>query len=311
MNKRIVITGGTGFLGSHVVDKLKTEGYSNVFAFGRNRYDLRSMNDIDNMLAELKPEVIIHLAAVVGGIGANMNYPGTFFYDNLIIGAQLMEKSRLAEVKKFVSIGTVCSYPKYTEVPFKEEDIWNGYPEETNASYGLAKKMLIVQSKAYKEQYGFNSINLIPTNLYGPGDNFDPNSSHVIPALIRKFIKAKKEDQKYVTVWGTGKASREFLYVEDCSEAIILAMEKHNDVEPINIGSGNETSIRELVNMIKSIAGYRGKIVWDKTKPDGQPRRSIDTSKAKKELGFVPKTDFRTGLKNTIKWYKSNKTNLD
>ena len=310
MEKRIVVTGGKGFLGKYVVKRLKEKGNENIFITTKDKYDLRDINDIKKMYSRLKPDIIIHLAAVVGGIGANKKNPGVFFYDNLIMSIQLMEQARLNSIDKFVAIGTVCAYPKYTKVPFKEEDLWNGYPEETNAPYGLAKKMLLVQSKVYREQYDFNSIYLIPTNLYGPGDNFNPDSSHVIPALIKKFHDAKINGASEVSVWGTGKATREFLYVEDCAEAIIMALEKYNRGEPINIGSGREISIRELVQKIREIINFEGKVIWDKTKSDGQPRRCIDTSKAKKEFGFVARTDLEYGLEKTVRWYLNNKKKL-
>jgi len=257
------------------------------------------------------PQIVIHLAAVVGGIGANREMPGKFFYDNLMMGAQLMEIARQRNVEKFVAIGTVCAYPKYTPVPFKEEDLWNGYPEETNAPYGLAKKMLLVQSQAYRQQYGFNSIFLLPVNLYGPRDNFDLNSSHVIPALIRKCVEAVERKQDTLVVWGTGKASREFLYVEDCADAIVLAAEKYNKSEPVNIGSGKEITIAELTRIIAEETGFHGKIVWDTTKPDGQPRRRLDTHKAEIEFGFKATTDFREGLRRTITWYLENRFRLE
>jgi GDP-L-fucose synthase len=265
------------------------------------------MEDVKKMYAESKPDVVIHLAAVVGGIGANSENPGKFFYDNLMMGAQVMEIGRQAGIEKFVALGTICCYPKFTPVPFKEDDLWNGYPEETNAPYGLAKKMLLVQSQAYRQQYGFNSIFLMPVNLYGPGDNFDPKSSHVIPSLIKKCFDAIKNNQKELVVWGTGKATREFLYVEDCAEAIILATEKYNKPEPINIGAGFEISIKDLIELIAELTGFNGKIIWDDSKPDGQPRRMLDTSKAYKEFNFIAKTSFKEGLKKTVDWYKYEK----
>jgi GDP-L-fucose synthase len=306
-NKRILITGGAGFLGSHLVEKLTTEkGVDKmVIRIPRSRVtDLRVWRNCLDVVKDI--DVVIHLAAKVGGIGYNMNNPATLFYDNAIMGIQLMEAARQEGVEKFVAIGTVCAYPKFTPVPFKEEHLWDGYPEETNAPYGLAKKMLLVQAQAYRKQYGFNAIYLLPVNLYGPRDNFDLESSHVIPALIRKFVDAAKNKQDEVVVWGTGKASREFLYVEDAAEAIILATENYNKPEPVNIGSGKEITICNLVNVIAELTEYKGKIVWDNSKPDGQPRRRLDTSKAKKEFGFEAKTDFRDGLKRTIEWYKQN-----
>jgi GDP-L-fucose synthase len=306
-NKKIIVTGGAGFLGKFVVKKLSERGCRSIFVPRFKDYDLRDIDQIKRMYEEVKSEIVIHLAAVVGGIGANLENPGKFFYDNLIIGVQLMEQARLYEIEKFVALGTVCAYPKFTEVPFKEENLWNGYPEETNAPYGLAKKMLLVQSQAYRQQYGFNSIFLLPVNLYGPGDNFDPKSSHVIPALIKKFYEAKINNIPEVIVWGTGKATREFLYVEDCAEAIVFATEKYNKPDPVNIGSGFEISIKELVEKIKIIIGYKGEVIWDRSKPDGQPRRCLDITKAKKEFGFKAKVDFSQGLSSTIEWYLKSK----
>jgi GDP-L-fucose synthase len=251
-----------------------------------------------------KPDIVIHLAGRVGGIGFNQEYPAALFYDNIMMGVQLLHEGYLRKIEKFVNLGTICAYPKFTPVPFKEEDLWNGYPEETNAPYGLAKKMMLVQSQAYRRQYDFNSIYLLPVNLYGPGDNFDPRSSHVIPALIKKCFDAKKQGDKEIVVWGTGKATREFFYVEDAAEAIVLAMEKYNKSEPVNIGAGFEISIRDLVDLIVELTGFQDKVTWDETKPDGQPRRMLDTSRATQEFGFKAKTDFRTGLKRTIEWYE-------
>jgi len=305
-NKKIIVTGGTGFLGKYVVKKLKERNCKEIFVPIIDEYDLRDINAIKRMYHNAKADIVIHLAAVVGGIGANRENPATFFYDNIIMGIQLMEQARLNNIEKFVAIGTICAYPKYTPVPFREEDLWNGYPEETNAPYGLAKKMLLVQSQAYRKQYNFNSIFLLPVNLYGPRDNFDPKSSHVIPALIKKFYDAKINDHKEVEVWGTGKATREFFYVEDCVEAIVLATEEYDKPDPVNIGAGFEISIKELANLIREIIGFKGKIVWDTSKPDGQPRRCLDTSRAEKEFGFKAKTKFDEGLKKTIEWYKEN-----
>jgi len=303
-NKRITVTGGKGFLGTHLIRKLKEERKcQNVFIADLPEYDLRVLEDIKRMYEEQRPDIVIHLAAVVGGIGANRENPGRFFYDNAIMGIQLMHEAYLRNVEKFVALGTICCYPKYTPVPFKEKNLWDGYPEETNAPYGLAKKMLLVQSQAYRQQYGFNSIFLMPVNLYGPGDNFDPKSSHVIPALIKKCIDAKESNDDHITVWGTGKASREFIYVEDVAEGIILATEKYEKPNPVNIGAGFEIKIKDLVELIAKLTGFKGKIVWDTTKPDGQPRRMLDTSKAEREFGFKAKTDFEKGLKNTIEWY--------
>ena len=305
-NKKIIVTGGAGFLGKYVVKKLKERNCKEIFVPIIDEYNLRDLNVVKRMYHDANADIVIHLAAVVGGIGANRENPATFFYDNLIMGIQLMEQARLNNIKKFVAIGTICAYPKFTPVPFKEEDLWNGYPEETNAPYGLAKKMSLVQSQAYRQQYGFNSIFLLPVNLYGPGDNFDPKSSHVIPALIKKFYEAKVKGYDEVVVWGTGIATREFLYVEDCAEAIVLATEKYDKPDPVNIGAGFEISIKDLANKIKEIIGFEGKIVWDTSKPDGQPRRCLDTSRAEKEFNFKAKTKFDEGLKKTIEWYKEN-----
>lgn len=304
--KRIAVTGGSGFLGSYVVEKLKLKGCSQIFVPRSSEYDLTKQNGILSMLGAFRPDMIIHLAAVVGGIGANRENPGKFFYDNIMMGTQLMEESRLTGVEKFVAVGTICAYPKFTPVPFKEEDLWNGYPEETNAPYGLAKKMMLVQSQAYREQYGFNSVYLLPVNLYGPGDNFDPGSSHVIPAIIKKCVDAVRGNEKFITAWGTGKATREFLYAEDCAEAIVSAAEIYEKSEPVNIGAGFEISMKELTELIVGMTGFRGEIRWDSSKPDGQPRRCLDTTRAEKEFGFKAKTDFREGLKKTIEWYKEN-----
>jgi GDP-L-fucose synthase len=270
-------------------------------------YDLRTADGVSRALADGKPEIIIHLAAVVGGIGANRENPGRFFYENLAMGTDLMEEARLAGVDKFVSIGTVCSYPKFTPVPFKEQDLWNGYPEETNAPYGLAKKMLLVQGQAYRAQYGFNVIHLIPTNLYGPGDSFDPAKSHVIPALIKKCVDARNADQPFIDVWGTGSASREFLFVDDAAEGIVLATKVYDAAEPVNLGVGSELTIAELVRLIADLCGYDGELRWDTTKPDGQPRRSVDTTRAREQFGFTAKTSFEDGLRRTIEWYESDR----
>jgi len=315
-NKRVLVTGGAGFLGSYVTEKLKEKGCKEIFVPRSKDYNLVEMKAVKRVYADAKPDIVIHLSAKVGGIGANRANPGKFFYDNLMMGVQMMEQGRFFGIKKFIALATICSYPKFTPVPFKEEDLWNGYPEETNAPYGLSKKMLLVQSQAYRQQYGFNSICLFPVNLYGPRDNFDPESSHVIPALIRKCLEAKAEaEQKRIsqhqslpepvlTVWGTGKATREFLYVEDAAEAIILATERYNKSEPVNIGAGFEISIKDLVELIAKLTGFKGKIVWDTTKPDGQPRRCLDTTKAYKEFGFKAKTPFEEGLRKTIDWYR-------
>ena len=301
--KRIILTGGAGFLGRFVEKKLNERGCGSVFIPHIEDYDLRDLENIRGMYKDASADIVIHLAAVVGGIGANRENPGSFFYDNLVMGVHLIEEARKNSIEKFVAIGTICAYPKYTPVPFKEEDLWNGYPEETNAPYGIAKKMLLVQSQAYRQQYGFNSIFLLPVNLYGAGDNFDPKSSHVIPALIKKFYEAKINNEKKVIVWGTGSATREFLYVEDCAEAIVLAAEKYDKPDPVNIGAGFEISIKDLAYKIKDIVEYNGEVVWDSTKPDGQPRRCLDTTKAEAEFGFKAKTGFDEGLKKTINWY--------
>ncbi|NOQ22404.1 MAG: NAD-dependent epimerase/dehydratase family protein [Candidatus Aegiribacteria sp.] len=299
----ICITGGDGFLGRHLVQKIKNKGYKNIFVPKIEEYDLTTLEDIKRMYDNSNAEVVIHLAAVVGGIGANRDNPGKFFYENAIMGIQLIEEARLRNINKFVILGTVCAYPKFTPVPFKEEDLWNGYPEETNAPYGLAKKMFLVQSQAYRDQYDFNSIYLLPVNLYGPGDNFDPDSSHVIPALIKKCIDAKEQKLDHITVWGAGKASREFLYVEDAAEAIILATEKYNSSEPVNLGAGFEITIKDLVELIVELTDFKGEIRWDSSKPDGQPRRMLDTIRAENEFGFNAKTAFREGLIRTLGYY--------
>lgn len=306
-NKRIVVTGGAGFLGSYVLAGLEKRGCKNIFVPKIEDYDLVKADDIARMYRDMKPDVVIHLAAVVGGIGANREHPGKFFYENLMMGVQLIEQGRLYGIEKFVAIGTVCAYPKFTPVPFKEDDIWNGYPEETNAPYGLAKKMLLVQSQAYRAEYGFNSIFLIPVNLYGPRDNFSPASSHVIPALIKKCVDAVEAGDKYIECWGTGSASREFVYAGDAAEGILLATEHYNGDEPVNIGAGFEITIKDLVEKIAKLTGFKGEIRWDSTKPDGQPRRCLDVSRAKKEFSFEAKVDFNTGLKETVEWYIKNK----
>ncbi|NTW77200.1 MAG: GDP-L-fucose synthase, partial [Syntrophaceae bacterium] len=306
-NKRITITGGKGFLGSHLIRNLENRGCRNIAIVDLPEYDLTNLTDVRQMYEQTKPEIVIHLAAKVGGIGFNQEKPAELFYDNLIMGTQLLHEAYLRKIGKFVALGTICAYPKFTPVPFKEENLWNGYPEETNAPYGLAKKMMLVQSQAYRQQYGFNSIFLLPVNLYGPGDNFDPGSSHVIPALIKKCIDAIDNSSDTIEVWGTGQATREFFYVEDAAEAISLAAEFYNKSEPVNIGAGFEISIKELAELIVQITGFKGKIVWDKTKPDGQPRRMLDCGRAAAEFGFKAKTDLASGLARTIEWYKNNR----
>ena len=302
--KRILVTGGAGFLGSQVVQKLRARGAVDLYIPRSAQYDLTSEQKIIEVLRSFKPEIIIHLAAVVGGIGANRERPGEFFYKNLMMGVRLMEHARLSGVDKFVAIGTICAYPKFAPIPFQEEDLWDGYPEETNAPYGLAKKMLLVQAQAYRDQYGFNAIYLLPVNLYGPRDNFDPASSHVIPALIKKCCDAIAAGQREIVVWGTGKATREFLYVEDAAEGIVLAAERYNKPDPVNLGAGFEISIHDLVHLIARLTGFTGTITWDTTKPDGQPRRCLDTSMAEREFGFKATTPFEVGLQKTIEWYK-------
>lgn len=303
-DKKIVITGGGGFLGSHLVRKIEEKSPQSIFIPRSKEYDLREKAACAKVVKDA--DIVIHLAAVVGGIGYNQEIPGSMYYDNILMGTFMMDESRKAGVSKFVSIGTVCAYPKFAPIPFKEEDLWGGYPEETNAAYGLAKKMLLVQSQAYREQYNFNSIYLLPVNLYGPGDNFNPRSSHVIPALIKKFANAKVQNNKEVVVWGTGKATREFLYVEDAADGIILATERYNKADPVNLGSSYEISIKDLSEKIRKILDYSGKITWDRSKPDGQPRRKLDTSRALKEFNFKSSTDFDSGLKRTIDWYLEN-----
>lgn len=303
-DKKVVVTGGAGFLGRAVVKELKKRECSQIFIPRRKDFDLRKEVHIVKLLKASKPDTIIHIAAVVGGIGANRENPGRFFYDNIMMGVQLMEQARVFEVKKVVLIGTICAYPKFTKVPFKEKDLWDGYPEETNAAYGLAKKMLLVQSQAYRQQYGFNSIYLLPVNLYGPRDNFFPASSHVIPAIIKKCFDAKAQGQNFVQVWGTGNPTREFLYVDDAARGIVLAAEKYNKSDPVNLGAGFEISIKDLVRLIVKLTEFKGEVIFDHAQPDGQPRRCLDTHKAKEEFGFVAKTDFEAGLKKTIDWYK-------
>jgi GDP-L-fucose synthase len=303
--KRILVTGGSGFLGAQVLDQLADHGVAEVIAPRSAEYDLRDRDAIRAALADARPDVVIHLAAVVGGIGANMATPGQFFYDNAIMGIQLIEESRLAGVGRFVCVGTVCAYPKHAPVPFREDELWNGYPEETNAPYGLAKKMLLVQLQAYRQQYGFEGVYLLPVNLYGPGDNFDERTSHVIPALIKKCCEALDVGANSISCWGTGAASREFLYADDAAEGIVAATARYAGAEPVNLGSGQEITIAELTTLIAELVGFRGEIVWDRTKPDGQPRRWLDTARAEREFGFRASTDLRAGLERTIEWYRS------
>jgi len=303
-SKRIAVTGGKGFLGRHLIKKLTYEGCRHIASFGSSKYNLLNLDDIKRMYDDTKPDIVIHLSARVGGIGFNLENPASLFYENLMMGTQLLHEGYLRNIEKFVAIGTICAYPKFTPVPFKEDNLWNGYPEETNAPYGLAKKMMLVQSQAYRQQYGFNSIFLLPVNLYGPSDNFNPTSSHVIPALIKKCVDATLNNENNIVVWGTGKITREFLYVEDAAQAIALATRKYDKSDPVNIGAGFEISIKELIELIVELTDFQGRIVWDDTKPDGQPRRTLDTTRAFKEFGFKAKTSLREGLKKTIEWYK-------
>jgi GDP-L-fucose synthase len=302
-SQRVAVTGGAGFLGTHVVAALESRGCRHIVVPRKSEYDLTREDAVVRFYADHRPDVVLHLAAVVGGIGANRENPGRFFYDNLIMGALTMEHARLSGVKKYVAIGTICCYPKFTPVPFREEELWNGYPEETNAPYGLAKKMLAVQSQAYRDQYGFNSIFLLPVNLYGPGDNFDPASSHVIPALVRKFVEAQERGDRQVVVWGDGTATREFLYVTDAAEGILLAAERYDGSDPVNLGAGFEISIRELAHKIAALTGFTGDLTWDTAKPNGQPRRCLDVSRAEQLFGFRATTSFDAGLKTTVEWY--------
>ncbi|MBN2378066.1 MAG: GDP-L-fucose synthase [Sedimentisphaerales bacterium] len=302
-SKRVVVTGGAGFLGSYVIEGLQRRGCENILVPKIEDYDLVKLADIEKMYNDMQPDIVIHLAAVVGGIGANREHPGEFFYKNLMMGIQLIEQGRLRNLEKFVAIGTVCAYPKFTPVPFKEDDLWNGYPEETNAPYGLAKKMLLVQSQAYRDEYNFNSIFLLPVNLYGPRDNFDPASSHVIPAIIKKCVDAVENNSDHIECWGTGSASREFIYAADAAEGILLAAEHYDGSEPVNIGAGFEITIKDLTEKIARLTGFEGEIRWDASQPDGQPRRCLDTTRARELFGFTAQTSFDQGLKNTIEWY--------
>ena len=306
--RRVMVTGGAGFLGSAVVRQLRNSGATEIFVPRSHDYDLRKGADIERALADGRPDMVIHLAAVVGGIGANRENPGRFFYDNAIMGVQLMELARTGGASKFVAIGTVCSYPKFTPIPFREDELWNGYPEETNAPYGQAKKMLLVQGQAYRDQYGFNSIYLIPVNLYGPGDNFDTGTSHVIPALIRKCVEARDGGSPYIDVWGTGAASREFLYVDDAADGVVLAAERYDGSDPVNLGVGREITIRELVELVIRLTGFRGGVRWDPSKPDGQPRRALDIRRAQEWFGFQARTPFEEGLMRTIEWYEGRRS---
>jgi GDP-L-fucose synthase len=309
--RRVTVTGGAGFLGSFVVEKLREHGCRDIFVPRSRNYNLVHMEAVERLYKDSRPDIVIHLAARVGGIGANRANAGKFFYDNAMMGIQLIEQGRLVGLEKFVALGTVCAYPKFAPVPFREENLWDGYPEETNAPYGLAKKMLLVQSQAYRDQYGFNSIYLLPVNLYGPGDNFDLETSHVIPALIRKCLEAKDRGDPEIVCWGDGTPTREFLYVEDCAEAIVLATETYNESDPVNIGTGQEISIKDLIKLIAELTGYSGRIVWDTMKPNGQPRRCLNTDRAKSLFGFSAKTNFREGLRRTVDWYFSARRHVD
>ena len=304
--QRVVVTGGAGFLGGFVIEALKARGFPEIFVPRVEDYDLRTREAIVRMFKDARPTMVIHLAAVVGGIGANREHPGKFFYDNAIMGIELIEQARQFKLRKLLVVGTICAYPKFTPVPFKEENLWNGYPEETNAPYGIAKKALLVQCQSYRQEYGLNAIFLLPVNLYGPRDNFDPASSHVIPALIKKCVDARRRRDKFIECWGTGKPTREFIYVEDAAEGILRAAESYNKPDPVNIGSGMEISIKELVESIAKLTGFTGEIRWDPAKPDGQPRRCLDTSKAEREFGFRARTPFLEGLRKTIDWYEQH-----
>lgn len=309
-DKRVVVTGGAGFLGRYVVEGLRQRGCRQILVPRSAQYNLVRMDDVIEMYEQMRPDIVIHLAAVVGGIGANRKHPGRFFYENLMMGVQLMEQARIRSVEKFTAVGTICAYPKFTPVPFREEDLWNGYPEETNAPYGLAKKMLLVQSQAYRQEYGFHSIYLLPVNLYGPGDNFDPQSSHVIPALIKKCVDAVEQGRDFIECWGTGNVSREFLYAADAAEGILLATEFYDKSEPVNLGTGKEITIRALAERIASLTGFDGRIRWNPSMPDGQPRRCLDTRRAREEFGFEARTDLQSGLRAAIEWYRSHRQRL-
>ncbi len=309
-NRRVTVTGGHGLVGRRVVAILRDHGPAEMFSFSSKQYDLTRQADVARMFADQRPDVVIHLAARVGGIGANRDNPGRFFYENAIMGIELMEQARRNGVEKYVQVGTVCAYPKFARVPFSEAELWDGYPEETNAPYGIAKKALLVQAQAYRAQYGFNAIYLLPTNIYGPGDNFDPSSSHVIPALIRKCVEAGEQGEPTITVWGTGTPTREFLYVDDAANAIILATERYDKPGPVNVGSSEEISIKDLLDRIVTLTGYRGRVMWDATKPDGQPRRKLNAERARREFGFTAQVDFTLGLRRTIEWYLSEGVHL-
>ena len=308
--RRVTVTGGHGLVGRRVVAMLRDHSPAEIFSFSSKQYDLTRQADVARMFADQRPDIVIHLAARVGGIGANRDNPGRFFYENAIMGIELMEQARRNRVEKYVQVGTVCAYPKFARVPFSEAELWDGYPEETNAPYGIAKKALLVQAQAYRAQYGFNAIYLLPTNIYGPGDNFDPSSSHVIPALIRKCVEAGEQGEPTITVWGTGTPTREFLYVDDAANAIILATERYDKPGPVNVGSSEEISIKDLVDRIVTLTGYRGRVLWDATKPDGQPRRKLNAERARREFGFTAQVDFTQGLRRTIEWYLSDGVHL-
>ena len=308
--RRVTVTGGHGLVGRRVVAMLRDHSPAEIFSFSSKQYDLTRQADVARMFADQRPDIVIHLAARVGGIGANRDNPGRFFYENAIMGIELMEQARRNGVEKYVQVGTVCAYPKFARVPFSEAELWDGYPEETNAPYGIAKKALLVQAQAYRAQYGFNAIYLLPTNIYGPGDNFDPSSSHVIPALIRKCVEAGEQGETTITVWGTGTPTREFLYVDDAANAIILATERYDKPGPVNVGSSEEISIKDLVDRIVTLTGYRGRVLWDATKPDGQPRRKLNAERARREFGFTAQVDFTQGLRRTIDWYLSDGVHL-